>query len=130
MAVDTATHISGLNVLLPTGRTAAKRQTTTFATSRFVSCHRLPNIGGPVTATHAELNYVDGVTSAIQDQLDPQGASADPCADWHSNSPHRNSRDEQHADCHCGFCRGSRASINAQTGVVVSYNLGLVLLRH
>jgi len=29
-----------------------------------------PNIGGVVTASHTELNYVDGVTSAIQTQLD------------------------------------------------------------
>ena len=29
----------------------------------------LPNITGAVTATHTELNYVDGVTSAVQSQL-------------------------------------------------------------
>ena len=29
----------------------------------------LPNITGAVTPTHTELNYVDGVTSAIQTQL-------------------------------------------------------------
>lgn len=29
-----------------------------------------PNIAGEVTPTHTELNYVDGVTSAIQTQLD------------------------------------------------------------
>jgi len=28
-----------------------------------------PNVAGEVTPTHTELNYVDGVTSAIQDQL-------------------------------------------------------------
>jgi hypothetical protein len=30
----------------------------------------LPNITGAVTPTHTELNYVDGVTSAIQTQID------------------------------------------------------------
>jgi len=29
-----------------------------------------PNVSGAVTPTHTELNYVDGVTSAIQTQLD------------------------------------------------------------
>jgi hypothetical protein len=30
----------------------------------------LPNVTGAVTPTHTELNYVDGVTSAVQTQLD------------------------------------------------------------
>lgn len=35
----------------------------------------LPNIGGAITPTHTELNYVDGVTSAIQTQLNAKAAS-------------------------------------------------------
>lgn len=35
-----------------------------------------PNISGAVTPTHTELNYVDGVTSAIQTQLNAKLASA------------------------------------------------------
>jgi hypothetical protein len=34
-----------------------------------------PNVGGAVNATHTELNYVDGVTSAIQTQLNAKAAS-------------------------------------------------------
>jgi|TARA_R110000868_G_scaffold391946_1_gene662402 hypothetical protein len=30
----------------------------------------LPNVTGAITPTHTELNYVDGVTSAIQTQID------------------------------------------------------------
>ena len=33
------------------------------------------NVAGAVTPTHTELNYVDGVTSAIQTQLDSKEAS-------------------------------------------------------
>lgn len=33
-----------------------------------------PNITGAVTPTHTELNFVDGVTSAIQTQIDTKGA--------------------------------------------------------
>ena len=29
----------------------------------------LPNVTGAITPTHTELNYVDGVTSAIQTQI-------------------------------------------------------------
>ena len=34
-----------------------------------------PNVGGAVTPTHTELNYVDGVTSAIQTQINAKAAS-------------------------------------------------------
>lgn len=34
-----------------------------------------PNVTGAVNATHTELNYVDGVTSAIQTQLNAKAAS-------------------------------------------------------
>lgn len=36
-----------------------------------------PNITAAVTPTHTELNYVDGVTSSIQTQLDSKGAGGD-----------------------------------------------------
>lgn len=36
-----------------------------------------PNIGGAITPTHTELNYVDGVTSAIQTQLNAKAASGE-----------------------------------------------------
>lgn len=34
-----------------------------------------PNVGGAVNATHTELNYVDGVTSSIQTQINAKAAS-------------------------------------------------------
>jgi hypothetical protein len=37
-----------------------------------------PNVSGAVTPTHTELNYVDGVTSAIQTQLDAKANKATP----------------------------------------------------
>ena len=40
-----------------------------------------PNITGAVTPTHTELNYVDGVTSAIQTQLGAITAN-----DWVTNA--------------------------------------------
>jgi len=38
----------------------------------------LPNVTGAVTPTHTELNYVDGVTSAIQTQIDLKAPLASP----------------------------------------------------
>lgn len=37
-----------------------------------------PNVSGAVTPTHTELNYVDGVTSAIQTQIDTKAPIASP----------------------------------------------------
>lgn len=37
-----------------------------------------PNVSGAITPTHTELNYVDGVTSAIQTQLDAKAPIASP----------------------------------------------------
>ena len=37
----------------------------------------LPNVTGAITPTHTELNYVDGVTSAVQAQLDAPVAKGD-----------------------------------------------------
>jgi hypothetical protein len=34
-----------------------------------------PSIDGAITATDTELNYVDGVTSAIQTQIDTKAAT-------------------------------------------------------
>jgi hypothetical protein len=36
----------------------------------------LPNVTGAITPTHTELNYVDGVTSAIQTQIDAKTTNA------------------------------------------------------
>lgn len=38
----------------------------------------LPNVSGAITPTHTELNFVDGVTSAIQTQFDLKAALAGP----------------------------------------------------
>ena len=77
MAVEAATYISDLNTANPDGASSHVSElddhvrllkTTIKAT--------LPNVTGAVTPTHTELNYVDGVTSAIQTQLNAKAAIA------------------------------------------------------
>lgn len=75
MALETATYISDLVTTNPVGFTDPKSQgdnhirllKSTIKTT-------FPNITGVVNPTHTELNYVDGVTSAIQTQIDSKGA--------------------------------------------------------
>lgn len=79
MALESATYISDLVSTNPVGATDTKAtlddhirllKSTVKAT--------FPNISGAVTPTHTELNYVDGVTSAIQTQLDAKAPLASP----------------------------------------------------
>lgn len=78
MTVESATYINQLNAALP-GATDPKSEgddhirlvkTTVKAT--------FPNVTGAVTPTHTELNYVAGVTSALQTQLNAKAPTASP----------------------------------------------------
>ena len=71
MALETGTYISSLVATNPVGASDPKSQGDDHL--RLIKATILatfPNITGAVTPTHTELNYVDGVTSAIQTQLD------------------------------------------------------------
>ena len=71
MGLETGSFISALVATNPVGATDPKSQGDDHL--RFIKAKLLetfPNITGAVSATHTELNYVDGVTSAIQTQLD------------------------------------------------------------
>lgn len=71
MALESATYISDLVSTNPVGATDPKSQGDDHI--RLIKAAvkaTFPNVSGAVTPTHTELNYVDGVTSAIQPQLD------------------------------------------------------------
>ncbi len=79
MALETATYISDLVSTNPVGATDTKSQgddhirllkSTVKAT--------FPNVSGAVTATHTEMNYLVGVTSAIQTQFTAKAPLASP----------------------------------------------------
>lgn len=76
MGLETGTYISDLVSTNPLGSDA--KSTADDHLRLIKSCVKatFPNVSGAVTPTHTELNYVDGVTSAIQTQLDAKGAHA------------------------------------------------------
>lgn len=78
MAVDTATTISGLDTAKPAGGDSRTEADDNFRHIKTVLKNNLGGIAGNVTATHTELNYLVGVTSAIQTQLDAKAPSASP----------------------------------------------------
>lgn len=70
MALETGTYISDLVVTNPTSSDPKSQGDDHLRLLKSTIKTTFPGIAGAVTPTHTELNYVDGVTSAIQTQLD------------------------------------------------------------
>ena len=70
MTVESVTYISDLNASYPASGDAKSEGDDHIRNLKTGIKTTFPNISGAVTPTHTELNYVDGVTSAIQTQLD------------------------------------------------------------
>lgn len=76
MALETGTYINSLVATNPTATDPIKQGDDHLRLIKAALKATFPNITGAVTPTHTELNYVDGVTSAIQTQLNAKLASA------------------------------------------------------
>jgi hypothetical protein len=70
MGLETGTYINSLNASNPVGTDAKSAGDDHIRLVKSTIKNTFPNVAGAVTPTHTELNYVDGVTSAIQTQLD------------------------------------------------------------
>lgn len=76
MSVESATYISGLDSTRPTGADPKSEGDDHLRLLKSTIKATFPNVAGAVTPTHTEINYVDGVTSSIQTQLDGKVAQA------------------------------------------------------
>ena len=76
MTVETGSYISSLNSSYPASGDAKREGDNHICFIKAKILDTFIAITRPVTATHTELNYVDGVTSAIQTQLDAKGPLA------------------------------------------------------
>jgi hypothetical protein len=76
MTIESATYISDLNASNPSATDYVAEGDD--HTRLIKSCIKAtwPNVSSAVTPTHTELNYVDGVTSAIQTQIDLKAPKA------------------------------------------------------
>jgi hypothetical protein len=70
MALETGTYIDDLVATNPASGDDPVQGDDHLRLIKATILATFPNITGAVTPTHTELNYVDGVTSAIQTQLD------------------------------------------------------------
>lgn len=78
MALETATYISDLVTTNPTSTDPKSQGDDHIRLVKAALKTTLPNITGSVSATHTELNYSSGVTSAIQTQINAKAPIASP----------------------------------------------------
>lgn len=76
MTLETGTYISDLVATNPLGSDAKSTADDHIRLIKSTVKATFPNVTGAVTPTHTQLNYVTGVTSAIQTQIDTKGAHA------------------------------------------------------
>lgn len=75
MALESATYISDLVSTNPTTSDPLAQGDDHIRLIKATVKATFPNVSGAVTPTHTELNYVDGVTSSIQTQLDAKSVN-------------------------------------------------------
>lgn len=78
MALENGTYISDLVSTNPTSSDPKSQGDDHLRLIKSTVKATFPNVTGSVTPTHTELNYVDGVTSAIQTQIDLKAPLASP----------------------------------------------------
>ena len=76
MTVETALYPAQLNTTLPTSSDFVSEGDDHLRLLKTVVKTTFPNVAGAVSASQVELNYVTGVTSDIQAQLNSKGAIA------------------------------------------------------
>jgi hypothetical protein len=69
MGLETATYISDLNSANPAAADLKSQGDDHLRLIKSTVKATFPNVAGAVLPTHTELNFVDGVTSAIQTQI-------------------------------------------------------------
>lgn len=78
MTIEAAVYINTLDDTYPASSDAKSEGDNHIRQLKTVLQSTFAGIAGAVTPTHTELNYVDGVTSAIQGQLDLKAPLASP----------------------------------------------------
>lgn len=76
MGLESGTYISDLNESNPAATDVKSQGDDHIRLVKKTIKNTFPNVSGAVTPTHTELNYVDGVTSAIQTQLDAKASTS------------------------------------------------------
>lgn len=73
MALESATYINGLDSANPTATDPKNQGDDHLRLLKSTIKATFPNVTGAITPTHTELNFVAGVTSPIQTQINAKG---------------------------------------------------------
>jgi hypothetical protein len=76
MTIESATYISDLNASFPAAGDLKSEGDDHLRLLKSTVKATFPNVAGAVSATHTQLSFVTGVTSAIQTQLDAKAAAS------------------------------------------------------
>jgi len=87
MSVETAPYINSLNTALPASNDPKSEGDDHLRVIKSAVKATFPNITGAVTVTQTDLNYVSGVTSAIQTQINSKANSASPVFTGNPTAP-------------------------------------------
>jgi hypothetical protein len=120
MALESASFIDGLVITNPTGADAKSTADDHLRLIKSTVKATFPNITGAVTPTHTELNFVDGVTSAIQTQIDGKAALASPTFTGTPAAPTATLGTNSTQLASTAFVASAIANVNAQTATVVA----------
>ena len=120
MALESATYIDGLVTTNPTGADAKSTADDHLRLIKSTVKATFPNITGAVNPTHTELNFVDGVTSAIQTQIDSKAPIASPTFTGTPAAPTATLGTNSTQLASTAFVAAAIANVNAQTATVVA----------
>lgn len=82
MGLESATYVGQLNSSNPAASDQRSQGDDHIRLVKATLLASFPAVTGAVTPTHTELNYVDGVTSAIQTQLDSLATQVGDAFNW------------------------------------------------
>lgn len=125
MGLESATYINGLNASNPVTSDGVSAGDDHIRLLKSTIKATFPNVSGAVTPTHTELNYVDGVTSAIQTQLDAKVSAASPALTGIPTAPTAASSTNTTQLATCAFAYGEAgAALAAASSLINSHSAG------
>ena len=120
MALETGDYTSDLVITNPSGADAKSSADDHLRLLKKTIKQTWPNVSSAVTPTHTELNFVDGVTSAIQTQIDSKAPIASPTFTGTPAAPTATLGTNSTQLASTAFVAAAIANVNAQTATVVA----------
>ena len=126
MALETfGNNIATLIATNPTGADAKSTADDHLRGLKTVLLGQFPGLTAPVTATHTQLNFVAGVTSAIQAQIDLKAALFSPVLTGTPSAPTATLGTNSTQLATTAFMQAAITNVNAQTALVVAVVSGI-----